>query len=322
MNRAHALVMVAWLAAARDGRADGEPPVDRDRLRQAAAEGAGLEAALVGPDRGARLAAIAAADAAPDAGGLLDELAVAAGGWDRSAAAPAARAARVIARRLVDGEVAGGRSDRPPPGEVPELDDDALAAAMAAWRAIALRGDRWADVRVHALEVVVALAAVRAQGEGALAPASAYDVVALAGDPDPEVRRAALELIAVPAPIDVRVALVERLVGDPVPAVRLAAAQALCAGLPRDAAAVLVALGPDGLQALRDVAAPDVAAGAVPGAAALDAARCLAADPAPPSRRTLEQLRHRAPRSLRATLAAIVADVTARSPPPPGARRP
>ena len=51
----------------------------------------------------------------------------------------------------------------------------------------------------------------------------------------------------------------------------------------------------------------------LPGAAAIDAARCLAADDDPGSRRALEELRHRLPRALRATLAAVVADVAARA---------
>lgn len=320
-------LMVA--VASGDGRADRADPGDRaapppvldlDRARRAAAAGPPeeLEARLRSPVRAVRLAAIAAADASPDRAGLLAELAAAAGGWDRSLAAPAARAARVIARGLIGDEgAAGGGLAGLPPGEVVELDDDELARAIDAWRALAGRADRWADVRVAALEIVVALVAVRR--ELAAGPVTADDLTAFAADADPEVRRAAIELTAVPAPVGARAGLVARLVGDPVVAVRLAAAQALCADLPRDAAAVLTALGGAGRAAVRELVAPAPADGEPaaipPGAAAIDAARCLAADDDPASRRALEVLRHRLPRGLRATLAAVIADVAARASP-------
>ena len=320
------LMVVVGVADGRADRADpgarvASPPVlDLDRARRdaAAAPAEALEARLRSPVRAVSLAAIAAADASPDRAGLLAELAVAAGGWDRSLAAPAARAARVIARGLIGDEVAaGGGPAGLPPGEVVELDDDELARAIDAWRAVAGRADRWADVRVAALEIVVALVAVRR--ELAAGPVTADDLTAFTGDADPEVRRAAIELTPVPAPVGARAGLVGRLVGDPVVAVRLAAAQALCADLPRDAAAVLTALGDDGRAAVRALVAPAATDTALvvapPGAAAIDAARCLAADDDPASRQALEALRHRLPRGLRATLAAVIADVAARASP-------
>lgn len=321
-----AAVTLVCAMVAPAGRADPRPPeLDRLRREAGALPTGALVARLRSPDRAVRLAAIAAASAAPDRAELLAELAVLAGGWDRSLAAPAARAARTIARGLVASPAElGTRSDDPAPGEVPDLDDDELAATLDAWRALAMRADRWADVRVHALEIVVALTELRRIANGE--PAASYDVAGLAHDVDPEVRRAALELIVVPAPVDVRAVLIERLAADPALTVRLAAAQALCADLPRDAPAVLTALGADGRAALRAlVTAPSATTGSsattstvpAPGAAAVDIARCLAADADPASVRAVESLRHRAPRALRPILDAVVAAVAARALPPP-----
>ena len=91
------------------------------------------------------------------------------------------------------------------------------------------------------------------------------------------------------------------------PAVRLAAAQALCAALPADGPAVLAALGAPGLDAVRTaVVAAETEADR--GAAVLDAARCLAADDDPRSRRALVRLRHAAPRPVRAAIGKVAAE--------------
>jgi hypothetical protein len=305
-----ALAAVIAVLAAPELAAQGLDGLRRDAALVSSAE---LEARLASPARAVQLAAIAAAPAVPDAGELLDELAALASGWDRSLAAPAARAARTIARGLVGG-IGGGPIGAEParPGEPAVLDADALADALEVWRALAGRGDRWADVRVHALEIAVALTALRARTEVDVAPA--YDLGALAVDPDPEVRRAAIELVPIAVPPAARPLLARTVVGDPATAVRLAAAQALCAELPRDAAVVLAALGTDGLDAVRALVAPPDHAPApiAAAAAAIDAARCLAADDTPASRRALDGLRARLPRPLRATLAAVTDDARAR----------
>lgn len=281
-------------------------------LRRAGAGGEDLARALRAGDRATVQGAIVAAEAAPDAWGLLEPLAALAGGWDRAAAGPAARAAARIARSL-DGDAAIL-------GDAP---DERLATIGAAWQALAERTDRWSDVRVHALEVATHVNRARA--------ATAADVVdetapllAATSDADPQLRRAALELLPVPAPATLRAALVTRISTDADAGVKLAAAQALCAAVPEDAAAVLAALGEPGLEALRAavVAPPDDAAlvslgppGSSHddrGGALLDAARCLAADRDPKSVRALVTLRHVAPRPLRAAVARVAADVRAR----------
>ncbi len=293
-------VAAALIAVAARGQADQAPParpgpidLERARAASAAAPTTTIERDLGAADRRVRLAAVASAPAAAQPDELLDELAVAAGGWDRTVAIAAARSARTIARALA------GAGPRLTPGAL--VDDDRAAGAVAAWRALAARGDRWADVRVLALETAVTLAGNAVE----------VDLAALAVDDDPEVRRAAIELLAIPAPAAARPWLVERLMRDRIAAVRQAAGQALCAGLPADAAAVMTALGDDGREALREVASS-----AAPVTAALvDVARCLALDPDPIAATLVAELQARAPAAWRATLAAVIADVAARGRP-------
>jgi hypothetical protein len=267
----------------------------RLRVRAAAAPTAELERGLAAGDRATRLAMIASAPAAATPGDLLDELAIAAGDWDRAIAASAARSARTIARGLA------GQDPRAVAGE--PLDDEAREAAVVAWRAVAARRDRWADVRVLALDTAVTLAAAGS------APIE-VELASLATDDDPSVRRGAVELVAIPTPAAARPWLVERLVHDPVAAVQRAAGQALCADVPRDAAAVRVALGADGQAAVRAL----VAAPAPVTAATLDLARCLAIDPDPAAAAALASLPARAPTSWRNALTATIA--AARGPRP------
>jgi hypothetical protein len=276
------------------------------RLAQALADG-GVEAAIwvarqAGTDAvGAALAdadpvaARAAAIAAPhtdDAWSLLDELAAAAGGWDRARAVDATRAALAIVESL-DGDAAVE-------GELP---DDVLAGLGTRWLGLARRADRWPDVRVSALEIAARIA--RARAATAAAPSLGYDLAELLADPDPAVRRAAAELVPQPASADQRAALVTVIVGDAEPEVVVAAAQALCGDVAHDdPAPILAALGAAGLDRLRAVlSAPG--AGALPSGAVVDAARCLRADGSGASRAALAALAGRAPPAVKAALGRV-----------------
>lgn len=296
-----AIMAVAGGALAQADLAGSYQRGDLAALRHAGAGGReDLGRALTSPDRATVLGALIAAEAAPTPWELLTPLAAVAGGWDRSTAAPAARTASRIAR-LLDGDAA----------ILHDAPDERLAAAGEAWQALAARADRWSDVRVHALEVTTRIARARA-ATAEVAPDDSAALLAVArGDDDAQVRRAAIELLPVPVAVVDRAALVERLSADAEPTVRVVAAQALCAAIPEDAAAVLAVLGDAGLERLRAVLAAPPAG--VDGAL-LDAARCLAADPDPRSLRALVALRHGAPRSLRASVARVAADVRARLP--------
>src|SRR5262249_32716700 len=160
------------------------------------------------------------------------------------------------------GELArAGRPDDLAPGD--------LAAWQAAWAELALRGDRWIEVRVAAL----AAAAARDPG------GTRVELGAALRDQDPALRRAALP----PVPPAVPPGLAGATAHDADAATALDAAQSLCLSLeaspsPRP---ILDALGPSGLARLRAlVTAPPANATA---AALRDAARCLAADRSPES---------------------------------------
>ncbi|WP_428262349.1 hypothetical protein [Haliangium sp.] len=175
--------------------------------------------------RAQHLAAIVAAPAALDAWALEPTLAVYGAGPDRLLAAHAAHAAVAIARPLADaaGPHWGGA-----------IDADAVAAAAAAWGAVADDPGRWSDVRVLALETAVTLDQVLVHmaeldpGSGfRTAPstrANASRLARLQADPDPELRRAGFELA--PAPSAAAAAAVA---ADPDPRVALAAAALVCA---------------------------------------------------------------------------------------------
>jgi hypothetical protein len=266
---------------------------DHDEVaRQAGSAGAaGVASLIAADDRPAAVAGIAAAPHVPDPWELFDELEARAAGWDRSLAAPAAHAAAVIVRGL-DGDVAIQM----------ELPDDVLADVEAGWRALAMRADRWADVRVHALEVAARVAAARIATADA-APGPGYDLIALLADDDPEVRRAAAELTPLPAPEAWRAPLAAAIAGDVEPAVAVAAAQALCAeigpappGTAGDAqiAAVVAALGDDAAARLRTIFKGAIPA--VPPGALVDAARCLAARGGKDDRAAVRALASRAGR--------------------------
>jgi hypothetical protein len=131
-----------------------------------------VERALRSAERTTQLAAIAAAPAVEDRAELLPALARVADSADRRVAIPAAAAARLIAIDLA-------RHDRPD-----DLTDDDVATWRAAWARLALRGDRWIELRLLALDAAVALD-----------PAGAgIDLAAGRADPDPAFRRAVATL--------------------------------------------------------------------------------------------------------------------------------
>lgn len=140
-----------------------------DTARQGQLAGpATVERALASPDRTTQLAGIASAPSVEDRAELLPSLAALAAGPDRRTAIPAAAAALTIARDLA-------RHDLPD-----DLAPDDVTTWRAAWAALALRGDRWIELRVIALDVAIALDPT---GAG-------VDRAAAANDPDPVFRAA------------------------------------------------------------------------------------------------------------------------------------
>ena len=180
--------------------------LDEAARRGALAGPAVVERALADPRRPTRLAAIAAAPLVEDRAELLDALARAAGGPDRRTAIPAAAAARAIARELA-------RHDRPD-----DLAGDDLATWRGAWAGLAMRGDRWIELRLLALDTAAALDPA---GLG-------VELGAALRDPDPAFRRAAATIVPVPAPPASYAQLAGAVVGDTDPEVALGAAQSLC----------------------------------------------------------------------------------------------
>ncbi|MCE9577890.1 MAG: hypothetical protein K8W52_32455 [Deltaproteobacteria bacterium] len=270
-------LMLPLLLSGTDAAVDAYQRGDLDEVARMGGQvgAAGIEAMLAAhPD-----AALTAAAGATDRAELLAPLASLAGSWDRTRAAPAAATAAAIAAGLA---------------QLPVEAED-LAETGRAWRALAMRADRWADVRVHALEVAAAIAhATSADDLG-------YDL-ALLTDGDPEVRRAAAELVPQPAPPAARAPLAAVVARDRDPIVALAAAQALCGdlGFGDPPAPILAALGDAGLARLRALAVdPPTDA---PGPALVDAARCLAADRDPASATAVRALVNHGPRALRGAI--------------------
>jgi hypothetical protein len=263
----HVLVMGATgVAAMRAALEHGD--LDEAARRGALAGPAVVERALEAPDRLTRIAAIAAAPIVEDRAELLPTLARVAGGGDRRTAIPAASAARAIARELAS-------HDRPD-----DLTEEDLATWRAAFAALAMRGDRWIELRVVALDTAAALDPA---GIG-------VDLTAALHDPDPAFRRAAAASVPLPAPVASYAALAGAIAGDHDPDVALGAAQSLCLSI--DAAAsprpILDALGAAGLARIRGLVTSDRASAA---AAVRDAARCLAADGSAESAAALRALR-------------------------------
>lgn len=220
-----------------------------------------VEMALQAPDRGARLAGIAAAPDVEGRAELLDALVVVAGGADRRVAVPAARAARAIARELAEREL---------PDDV--ASDDAIAWRDA-WGALAMRADRWIELRVLALDTAAALDRAATVLGGTPTSVGVALEVAL-GDRDPAFRRAAVANVPAPVPAGMRGALGKALARDTDAEVALAAAHALCFDLVADAPGpILEAIDAAGMQRLKMLV--DGANPRKPGIR--DAKRCLAA---------------------------------------------
>lgn len=269
---------------------------------------AALKAAIEDPDRQVALAGIAAARSARDGISLLSPLA-----RQALASAPDVSAARSSVRpvvRFVDRPVAAAAAQvatdivRQLDAQRVVADDIALDEVdepLRHWRAVAEADGLWADVRVQALDVVVALARLRGDA------ASGFDLSSMLRDPEPEVRRAALELAPASAlSADVRTTVVDVLVNDPQPQVALAAAQALCSNA-SDASSVSARDATQrlpGEPALARIAELVLQDGLSP-AGLLDAARCLARERSPRSARALRALSERGPREIRAFLRAL-----------------
>jgi hypothetical protein len=245
-----------------------------------------LAPGIVSPDRVTTLAAIAAAPSAVDAWELLLYLADLAGGADRPIAQAAARTADQIAATITADAL-----------WTFDIERDAIAKRAAAWAAIAARDDRWADVRVLALEISQQLSR-------ALDPATVgLDLNAALLDLDPEFRRAALELLPSPVPTAERDRAARAAQQDPDPVVAIAAVQAVCSGLAfgDPAQKALAALGEEALSRARDA----ITDGSLPLTARMDAARCVAAEGSRASRAALAALAARAPKHLRKHIAAM-----------------
>jgi len=264
---------VSWLSVVvlgASGLAAMRAALEHGDLDEAARRGAlagpvVVERALADGRRTTRLAAIAAAPIVEDRAELLEPLARVAGGPDRRTAIPAAAAARAIARELA-------RHDRPD-----DLAADDLAIWRGAWAGLAMRTDRWIELRLLALDTAAALDPA---GTG-------VELGAALHDPDPAFRRAAATIVPLPAPPASYVALAAAVVADTDPEVALGAAQSLCMSVDDARRPVLDALGAPGLARIRAL----VTSEHPPDAAAVrDAARCLAADGSPDSAAALRRI--------------------------------
>jgi hypothetical protein len=265
MSWLHVVVLGAsGIAAMRAALEHGD--LDEAARRGALAGPTVVERALADGRRTTRLAAIAAAPLVEDRAELLEPLARAAGGPDRRTAIPAAGAARAIARELA-------RQGRPD-----DLAQDDLATWRGAWAGLAMRTDRWIELRLLALDTAAALDPT---GIG-------VDLGAALHDPDPAFRRAAATIVPLPAPAASHAALAGAVVGDTDPEVALGAAQSLCMSIDEARRPVLDALGAAGLARIRAL----VTSERPPDATAVrDAARCLAADGSPESAAALRRIR-------------------------------
>jgi hypothetical protein len=259
------------------GTATMRAAIERGDLEEAARQGAlagpvVVEQALRAPDRMTSLAAIAAAPLVEDRAELLPALARAAAGPDRRTAIPAAGAARTIARELAS-------HDRPD-----DVAEDEIAAWRAAWAHLAMRGDRWIELRMLALDTAAALdsADIGHAGIG-------VDLAAALADPDPAFRRAAASIVPLPAPAATYAPLAGAVARDGDPDVALGAAQSLCLSIGPQASTrpILDALGAAGLARLRALATE----GKGSTTEIRDVARCLAADGSAESAAALGALR-------------------------------
>lgn len=234
---------------------------------------------------GAQRAAAFAAAFSPEATSLLDDLAIAAGDPDRSAAVVAVRAAQRIARDIESPDLLDL--------EVPRSE---TVAAVLGWFEVARDRERWADVRVGALQVARDLARHATDNPDKL-------TVELITDPDPEVRRGALELLSSPIPEAQIERVAARVTAEKEDGVALAAAASLCQGigLGDPAGPTLRALGGPGLERIeRLVLDNDLSS-----QARFDAAGCLAASKRRPARKALARLPRSLPPHLRGPARAL-----------------
>ncbi len=213
------MTWVPFITAAIAGLASMRAAMERGDVDEAARQGtlAGphiIEVALASPDRPTRLAAIAAAPAAEDRAELLDALARAAAGPDRRTAIPAARAAKAIALELAQHDL----PDDLAPADAREWRD--------AWAALALRTDRWIELRILALDTSAFLDRAAASLGGTPGIGVALD--AALADRDPAFRRAAILAVPSPLPPAMQAPLAAALATDASPDVATAAAQVLC----------------------------------------------------------------------------------------------
>ena len=287
LNFAFVVTALATVAAARPDRASPKPLIeavaeasDPVAIARAASRLSGRQLEeMIGSSRAATRAVVFAAPFNDEAVAMLSRLSDVAGGYDRSLAVPASRAAREIAGNLESTEISAR--------EIPRRD---LAEATVSWHRIARDRSLWADVRVAALETARDLTRLLT-GDGS------KPVIELVADPDPEVRRAALELLESPLRPAAYPRVVSRLIEDEVDEVALAAAAALCSGalFGDDMAPVLEAAGESGLERIAalagdrklSAAARFAAAGCLEGDARSAIARNLPAE----LRRQLERSR-------------------------------
>ncbi len=272
------MTWLSWIVMAASGTAAMRAAIDRGDLDEAARQGAiagpaVVERALAASDRATQLAAIAAAPSTEDRAELLDALARLAAGPDRRTAIPAAGAARMIARDLARQrrmhDVDSARAD--------DLAEDDVARWRAAWGELALRGDRWIELRLAALDTAAALDPGGVGG----------DLATALHDPDPTFRRAAATIVPAPAPPATIPLLAIAVVSDPELDVALGAAQSLCIAVDDAPRPVLDALGAAGVARLRAMAI----AGRPDAAALREVARCLTADGSPESLAAVHQIK-------------------------------
>jgi hypothetical protein len=227
---------------------------ERGDLDEASRQGmlagpAAVEGALTSPGRATQLAAIVAAPRVEGSAELLSTLASVAGGGDRRAAIPAARAARTMARELATREVP----------------DDLASDDIAGWRAefqqLATNPHRFIEVRVLALDTVTSLTQVLEPG------ALGFDLGVALADPDPAYRAIAIGNVPRPTPAAALAALARTVKDDADAKVALVAAQVLCGDDPVAARPLLAAQGLDRIKKL---------VGGKPARNVRDASRCLA----------------------------------------------
>ena len=253
----HLLVAGASIATMRAAMERGD--VDEAARQGVLAGPLIIEDALAAPDRAARLAAIAAAPDVTGRAELLDALAVAAAGPDRRTAIPAARAARTIALELAKREL---------PDHI--ASEDAYEWRDA-WAELAMRSDRWIELRVLALDTAAALD--RAGTAMGATPGTGVPLATALADRDPAFRRAAVHTIPSPVPADLRAPLATAIASDTDDKVALAAAAVLCFDLVADKPAPIV----DALSAAAMTRLKTLVEGAKPSPAIRNAKRCLTA---------------------------------------------